>query len=91
MLAEWGRAKGVGGDRERAVWPHRIEGVEEQVHEGLLQLVIIAMHESGEARKERFNETSPAFQLGLNEPQRMVENFVQADLAEGGPGRTRRT
>ena len=37
----------VSGDREGAVRPHGFEGVKEEVHEGLLQLVIVAVQEVG--------------------------------------------
>lgn len=34
-------------DREGAVWPHGFEGVQEEVHEGLLQLVIVTVQNVG--------------------------------------------
>ena len=66
--------------------PMASSGVEEQVHEGLLQLVVIAAQVRGRLERavdgDRF-----AFQLGLNQAQRVFEDFVEADLAEGRPGR----
>ena len=87
--ASGGRGAGgedVRGDREGAVWPHGFEGVEEQIHEGLLQLVIIAVENVGGGLERTVERDQFGFQLGLNEAERVFEDFMQADLAEGGPG-----
>ena len=76
----------VSGDGEGAVWSHGFEGVKEEVHEGLLQLVIVAVENVGRGLERTVQGNQFGVQLGLNEAEGMLEDFMQADLAEGGSG-----
>ena len=78
-------------DRQRAVRPHRLDRVEQKIHERLLQLKFVPAHRVRRGLVIALERNQFAADLVLDQPQRMVEQIVDAHGRECRACPARRT
>ena len=83
------RTRGFGCDGDLASRTDCFDGVEQEIHKGLLQLVVVAFHGIIRGVEIARQDNLLAEELGLDGMQGMFKNFVEVNRRKCGAGRGR--